>query len=80
MSIDCNQWRKPMKLDEKIKQMEKEVGHVPMVCLQTDCEQRSFHFVKNYHCREEIPYVKRIGDKIHVLSLCTLKIEEYWKR
>lgn len=71
---------KTMTLNQKVQTMEREVGHLPMLCMESDCLHRAFEFVKGYHCKEEIPYVKRIGDKIHILSLCTYKIEEYFKK
>lgn len=69
-----------MRLEQKIKIMEREVGHVPMVCIKSDCEYKYFNIHKSSYCNEEIPYVKRINDNIHILTICTLKVEGYFKR
>lgn len=75
----------PRFLSDKITEMEKEVGLIPMTCIETECLYIKFEptikkgqYGRN-HCREEIPYVKRINGEIKLVGLCIYKIKEYWE-
>lgn len=65
---------------EKITEMKKEVGLLPMVCIESECKARRFYNIRDTHCPEVVPHVFRIGDYIRTVDLCTQKIEDYFKK
>ena len=67
-----------MTLNQKVKTMEAETGIIPMLCTESECLHRYVSYKAGYHCPDEIPYVKRMGEAIKILSLCQYKIEQYF--
>lgn len=74
----------PKFLSQKIIEAEKEAGITPFICKTEDCLHIRFepriapgHYGRA-HCREEIPYAKRINGELKLLGLCYHKIMEYW--
>lgn len=68
-----------MRLHDKILNMRREVGHTPMLCIITQCEdicKRSKSTFKPY----EIPYVMIIKGELKQYSICLKKVEEYWSK